>query len=509
MQQYRILAQRGPVAIWDVETALQIFQYAFNNLTNNPDSVNNNSDLELKVFKAVMAQNQKNIEPESKYVEILNRGNVDLETFPLIQFALSFRKSEFLNYNLNAIFICEMVKAVMVLEFLDRHETYGIYLHKLLEEFECKTWVEYFVRLTSLLKFGLERESSLSEIVIPKDSMFASNKTFLEKHIASFVDEEDDRDFISIRDKPFYEAESGNYRIIFDRFVAEKMYRGLFFKIWDIHKVMAPEERPVKNFKSFWGKEISEEYLSFSILNSIYGKYIAKTGADLDKAMDGAPDYYVRNGKRIFLFEIKDVLIRADDKRSNDFGRIDEALREKFFFSRESEKNQAVLQLAQSIRTILTGNAVYDPAIPINKVEIFPILLTHDRLFDTPGFNKYINRLFKEELTKLMQEGLDVSRVREITVINIDTLMIYQDHLRERKIKLHEVIDAYIKITNFDTKKKYSLPDAMSKLRSTSLPFSVFIEEFRKESKFVNKEVFRIMQIVKNNAVKLTDEEAI
>ena len=108
-----------------------------------------------------------------------------------------------------------------------------------------------------------------------------------------------------------------------------------------------------------------------------------------------------------------------------------------------------------------------------------------------------------------MQEGLDVSRVREITVINIDTLMIYQDHLRERKIKLHEVIDAYIKITNFDTKKKYSLPDAMSKLRSTSLPFSVFIEEFRKESKFVNKEVFRIMQIVKNNAVKLTDEEAI
>ena len=82
-------------------------------------------------------------------------------------------------------------------------------------------------------------------------------------------------------------------------------------------------------------------------------------------------------------------------------------------------------------------------------------------------------------MTKIQDKGINVSKVRPITIINIDTLILYADFLNSKKITLNDLIDAYIKFGRFDEKKKYkSWEDFKAGYGETLLSFTYFIDHF-------------------------------
>jgi hypothetical protein len=58
------------------------------------------------------------------------------------------------------------------------------------------------------------------------------------------------------------------YRIIYNLFVVEKIFKGLYFLLRDINDEL-PEEFKIKQFKSFNGDEFSEKILCCNAIGNI------------------------------------------------------------------------------------------------------------------------------------------------------------------------------------------------------------------------------------------------
>src|SRR5690606_16403625 len=157
--------------------------------------------------------------------------------------------------------------------------------------------------------------------------------------------------------------------------------------------------------------EFSEKVLLYKVVPIIYSvKCIRFTGQELaDMNISGAPDYYLRKGKDILLFESKDFLIRADLKASFDFDVYEEEFGKTLYYEAlpgGKEKGGAVMQLIASIKRLLSKRFEADTNYFYKDVYIYPIIITHDHQYDTPGLNELVNYWFQEELSLLEEEGL-------------------------------------------------------------------------------------------------------
>ena len=79
------------------------------------------------------------------------------------------------------------------------------------------------------------------------------------------------------------------YRIIFNLFVVEKIFKGVYFLLRDVNKTLAAATR-IKEIKSFYGDEFSEKILCYKVMKSIYpDKCIRFSGKELaDMKIDAA-----------------------------------------------------------------------------------------------------------------------------------------------------------------------------------------------------------------------------
>lgn len=104
----------------------------------------------------------------------------------------------------------------------------------------------------------------------------------------------------------------------------------------------------------------------------------------------------------------------------------------------------------------------------------------HYRIFNTAGINKWVNFWFQDELEKLKQEGYNISNVKPLVLIDIDTLIFNKDVFKNRNLTLEEVLtyyqDNYI---NFTVKgRKYHNEDEATQASKDSLiPFGDYLDD--------------------------------
>jgi hypothetical protein len=203
----------------------------------------------------------------------------------------------------------------------------------------------------------------------------------------------------------------------------------------------------------------------------------------------GGPDYYVRKGKNILLVESKDFLIAADKKMSFDFKVYEEEFGRVLDYKELPSgkiNNKAVMQLIGNISKILKNEFPADTDYHYKKVFIYPVLLTHDHQYDTPGFNELIDFWFQDALLDLAEDGLYIHHVKPLSVVNIDSLIYHQVGLANN-IKLHELLNIYHQNKKVEKQKnrifkskaeqdKYL--ERYKELRMSKLiPFSSFIDK--------------------------------
>lgn len=248
--------------------------------------------------------------------------------------------------------------------------------------------------------------------------------------------------------------------------------------------------------KSLYCYEFSEKTLVYKVLDLIYiGKCIKFSGQDfVNKRIDGAPDFYIRKGKNILLFESKDFLIKADKKASFNYHIYEEEFAKTLYFenlANGKEKAGAIKQLINSIRKILKNELDIDKDYYFKEVFIFPILIIHDHQYDTPGFSSLLNYWFKIELNKLANEGFFIHHIKPLVLINIDSLVFHQLGLTN-EIPLHEVIKLYYEHTKINSILKFNSFDEYKDYRLSKLiSFSLFIDKL-----FLKKDISKLPPVL-------------
>jgi len=114
------------------------------------------------------------------------------------------------------------------------------------------------------------------------------------------------------------------------------------------------------------------------------------------------------------------------------------------------------------------------------NVSIYPVIVVHDELYNVPSLNYILNDWFRKELETLA-EGLDVSKVKMLIVLNVDTLIMYADYLRLKKSTLQDLFDKYIETRKFNPNRRYEDQNHFNNAYAeTLLSFSHFLDHYTK-----------------------------
>lgn len=480
------------IGIINAYSSLKLFEYIFS--TQIGEIPQTSAEFEVNLFKAYLALNSEFCERQAAGRASLDDCEKELY-IPMMVFCMQYPLNDKVNYDLDQIWITQMIKSIYLFQFLETNSISQALLNAFLKDFNCQNWQVYLKKLLPLTMAVIKNEKEAhTDITVPNGPAFHENCHFIEKLMVEDIDVEDKDDFLSLRAKPFYKVSPGVYRIIFPLFVVEKIFKGIYFQLRDINKTLPKLER-IKSIKGFYGYEFSEKFLAYKAIDAIYPDNCLKLpGEQLDNmGIIGAPDYYLRKSKNILVFESKDFLIAAEPKMSFNYNVYDEKLGRILDYEESEDgkiKNGAVLQLINSIRMILKKEFPADKNYHYKDVFIYPILLTHDHQYNTPGFNELIDFWFQEELLTLKAEGLFINHVKPLAVVCIDSLIYHQKRLLQN-VALHLVLDEYFrnKILDKPQKKKIQSDqeaamyfEKIKDMRISKLiPFSLFIDKLFKK----------------------------
>lgn len=447
--------------ILNVRTSLKFFEL-IQNFASKKKFELSEGDINKRLLKAYLLLNQNyNWEFESR--ESLTEMIV---ANSLIQMIYS---------EINCIYlrIAELIKSCLFLEYckLNLSEHYL----RFLKEYGVSDWQEYVTYVHQIGMLILKEEmGSIPIISIPKnDKIYEKKVMFFDKFCLSEV-YKNDEDYTKIKARPVIKnSKTEEYYIIFEQFFLEKMYKSLYFTFNLINSELKGKTGYVKNFRSDIGKYFSEKILLNKIIVDALGKKYKHLGYN-ELLGEGRPDYYIRDGKNVFLFECKDNLIKRSVIESADIELFLNELKSIFVESKEGNR-KAIKQLTSNIQDIRKGCFNEDKGLKPLKNIIYPIIITNNTIFSLPGVNLLVDEWFKKELedNKLNSEG-----IKNITLININTLIIIQGLLRNNSFNMKMLIEDYWSEFNLFKKKKFPTEEAFIYERyKASISFDKFIED--------------------------------
>lgn len=332
--------------------------------------------------------------------------------------------------------ISQLYKCILFFQFAE--QAYPQHLKIYLEQKKAKTWQEYIKTLAGFIFTSIYKSNQSTIITLPSNigefericfNQLCSNEIYQEK----------DWDFICLRNHPLYKLGENEYLILSKLFLAEKLFQSIYFDFSAINKSISLQFK-ITDFKSTIGYDFSERTLLYSALDCLFrDNFIKKLGKDIETLkIEGGCDFYARSGSKIYIFECKDTLMPKEVKTSYDASKILPFLYERFV---KSNTKKAVEQLLQNIEYI-RSNKIESNRMDGEKMTIYPIIVTHHKVFDTPTINYFVNQWFQTELksTNIAKK----ERIKPVVMINIDILFFMKDLCHQKIIDFNDLLDKYI-----------------------------------------------------------------
>lgn len=410
-----------------------------------------------------------------KYNETQNNLNIlpDYDGFNRdMIFTFSFSSIDLDPGDYYSYFTSQLFKGRELFKFLESNPEAKFLLSKFLELHKLSNWQDYllfFIPLLNVIDDPLKNIIfKAEEDMLNKYEILLSELSYCKK--SNFIIQSD---FIKLREKPLYRKSRTEFVILNPIFLIEKMYSGLYFILRKLND-MSSDDFKIKNLKSTLGDKFIEGVLFYQALSSLFfknKKAIRLASSDFKNiGFSGEPDYYIRNWNNIFLFETKDILIRAEDKTSFDFNKLKDILKSRLGKLPNQSQGKGTYQLARNIKHILFEKPIFDK-IDASKVKIYPIIVLYSDQFKAYGINHILNEWFDEDLNI---EEIYKRQVKPLIVINIDTFILLRKYFLNGSLQLHELIDEFIRL-KFNMRKKRSYRDSVREEEQSWESFDEFI----------------------------------
>jgi len=395
------------------------------------------------------------------------------------------------HFDENELVITNFVKTFLCLEFLC--SSYAAILYPFLALYGVDNWREYLKSLMSIAKLAFNEGdgSGLTYIDVPEGSSEQSRNLFGRISLTDTKIYSEKYDFIYARSFPLYEVEKGKFLILDKVLMVNRIYHSMFFEMKDLVSNTLDLKRKYKDFFSLYTFEFIEKYLSYFILNYIFERFkgVKLTGEQigLKGYSKNAPDFYVRNGNKVFLIEVKGSILRGDTKQSFDYAKIRREIDDKFVYDTKKNDHKAVLQLVDRIEILYSGKAGYDIHCNYKKrIRVYPILIVSDLSMTTPGVNHLLNIEFQNAVANRDSIRERQQDIANLVIIDLDTLILYADYFREDPMFFEKLVKEYNSFISSAEKsvlsKKISLSQysnpvdgLRAKCEQAITPFSKFI----------------------------------
>ncbi|WP_214071890.1 hypothetical protein [Mucilaginibacter sp. dw_454] len=472
------LEKQGKVGMINAYSSLKLFEYFFKRPAEKERQTK--AEFEVNFFKAYLVVNSERTAKQHKAFDSTQNLPKEL-VLPMKIFCMNYPMSDIHYYDIKEIWLTQLFKATLLFQFLELNAKTSMLFNAFLKYFDVKNWQEYlksFIPLSfTMIQVGNEGHT---DFTVTKNETYEKSCVFLDKLIIEETEDLEEYDFLTLRSRPFYKISDGVYRIIFNLFVAEKIYKGMYFLLRSVNNTL-PDDQKVKNLKSVIGNDFSEQVILYHVVEVIYPEKCIKFSGDhiANKKIKGGPDYYVRKYNDVLLFESKDFLIPADAKTSFDFARYQDEFEKKLYFEviDGKEKHVGIMQLINFIKKLLSKGFDLDTSYDYRKISIYPIIVVHDHQYNVPGLNSLINYWFQAEIDILKKEGFYTTHIKPLVIINIDSLIFHQVGLTE-SIPLHQVLNKFANHIKIDSHLKFrNQKEGNDYILSKQVPFSAFIDE--------------------------------
>lgn len=440
--------------------------------------------IEEDLFKSILITNSTLNKKQAslpKYDESVR--DID-EYFAKLSFANILTYDDFSNINLPKRLLSQFIKATIFFNFCETNGKYSALLNLFLKKYNFNNSKSYIIGLLTIYKSIIDAaKNNYSPIILlkPSEPTYEKDKMFFNALTLNRDNTEFKPDFTFFRESPFLKLKEDEYYIISNSFLLDKLYNSVFFNFNEINSNQEGDLK-IKNFFQDFTTNFSEKHLFINILERVYERRccIKFTEEDFKRHgyTDGLPDYYVRNGNKIFLFESKDLKFNAEIKQSFDYEKIKKYV-EKKLLKKENGKDTGIGQLINNIKLLANNTFPVDTNYKSSKLRIYPILVLNDPMYSLHGFNYILNDWFQKGI---VENGLSDMQIHPLVVIDIDTLIFYQKALAEKKMNFENELLSYYKFI----KSKKGIPgqNYIEYLFNYQLSFADFLSFKMKDKQY-------------------------
>ncbi len=369
--------------------SLKLAEHILSNKTILNNTLASIDDDELNLFKAFLVINSQ----LNGFQKLDNLNTDNFEKLVDLSLVFKFPESDLALFDNDDLEFIKLVystiyKVEELFKFLNSNPEFEELKNQFLNSFNTKTEEDFLYQMKYL--FGKLLISKMA-----KSYIFKITDTTSVDFLKSMTSEniKIDEDFTHLKDNPIYFLDKDIFSVVNYFFAVDKFYRSTKFKLKEIYETINPLKKKYGNFFGFFNKYFSEDFLMKNLLEDIFEKKYYKKKLQRKNELDGEPDYYVRHNNTIFLFENKDVLIAKAVKSSANIEEINTVLHSKFV--NDGGKVVGIGQLVNSIQEIKEKKFRFDEYVNSkNNLEIYPILIIQDRIFQSPGVNYRLNNWY-------------------------------------------------------------------------------------------------------------------
>lgn len=396
---------------------------------------------ELNLFKAYLYCSQLWIDKQNPGFKIPTvKSEEDLIKI-LLPTQLPFQEIlEFKDFRL------QFIKAIYFFKFCERDPQFNVYLDIFLKEYNLDSWHKYLMNLISLYVRKFERLKTPSVINVPDE--FPDVINFLGDLSVDPKTFKKSDDFLSLREKPVYRISKNDFVFLNLNFLVDKLYQGIQF---DFARVLVKHSATFKdkvikntvNFMGIFGNEFSETGLFYSVMDYAFEKsgYVKFSGEKIKAIiLDGEPDYYMRDKAKVYLFEFKNIFLGAGIKHSNNYDQIEAEIFKKLVIN-QNNSAKGVTQLVNVIEKIRAREFEKFDKYNFDETIIYPVIVYVDFSFNLGGTNFILNKEFRRQLSEKAIK--DAHKIKNLTLIDLDTFIKFQDLYRDKTLKLNNCLNEY------------------------------------------------------------------
>jgi hypothetical protein len=437
---------KGKPQLVSRESSLKLAEIIFSNKevliveNNNPNKIDSD---EINLFKSFLAIN-KEVNGKQKLTSSENKES--RESLAEMMIAMTFSASDLgifedSTFEFGKLVYCAIDRFEILIEFLNSDPEYQYLTESICLYFKVETIDELRKHVKYLFSQLLLLKTQNSFKFILKNDDDEESKLFLNTLISNKIDIDDD--FTVLKNYPLYKIDDETYSIFDHFFVVDKFHKSVRFILKESFNKKNGLSDKDRTFFSFFNTKFSEEFLMKNILDNIFNRpHFVKKYQNINKPHE--PDYYIRDGKTVFIFENKDVLIRKDIKSSGDIDIILNVFKDKFFES--NGRPIGIGQLVNSISQIVENIFDYDNYVNTKKnFAIYPVLLVNDRILEIPGVNYILNKWYLESIKEKLKEKYNSNFIKDLTIIDIDTMIYGTNYFRNNNNNFRDFIDNHLK----------------------------------------------------------------